>query len=184
MLNTYEVYNVPVNAMMVVLSSCNTGTGKLVTGEGILSLARGFLFAGSQSVVMSMWAVEDKSSSAVIKSFYKNMRSGQTKSSALRDARLKFLRTADQERSHPYYWSALVIYGDDTPLWFNRIKLYIRTVAVSAGVGHSYCSCLQRSKVLIFRISLDDLHQGFLAQIFLSPGISLVLQPILRAISS
>jgi len=124
MLNTYEVYNVPVNAMMVVLSSCNTGTGKLVTGEGILSLARGFLFAGSHSVVMSMWTVEDFSSSLVIKSFYRNMRSGQTKSSALRDARLKFLRTADQERSHPYYWATLVIYGDDTPLWFNRIKLY------------------------------------------------------------
>ncbi len=124
MLNTYEVYNVPVNAMMVVLSSCNTGSGKLVTGEGILSLARGFLFAGSRSVVMSMWAVEDFSSSAVIKSFYRNMRSGQTKSSALRNARLRFLRTADQERSHPYYWSTLVIYGDDTPLWFNRLKLY------------------------------------------------------------
>jgi CHAT domain-containing protein len=124
MLNTYEVYNVPINAMMVVLSSCNTGTGKLVTGEGILSLARGFLFAGSRSVVMSMWAVEDFSSSAVIKSFYRNMRSGQTKSSALRNARLKYLRTADQERSHPYYWSTLVIYGDDTPLWFNRLKLY------------------------------------------------------------
>jgi CHAT domain-containing protein/tetratricopeptide (TPR) repeat protein len=124
LLNTYEVYNVPVNAMMVVLSSCNTGTGKLVTGEGILSLARGFLFAGSHSVVMSMWAVEDFSASAVIKSFYRNMRGGQTKSSALRNARLKFLRTADQERSHPYYWSTLVIYGDDTPLWFNRLKLY------------------------------------------------------------
>jgi hypothetical protein len=73
---------------------------------------------------MSMWAVEDFSSSAVIKSFYRNLRSGQTKSSALRDARLKFLRAADQERSHPYYWSTLVIYGDDTPLWFNRLKLY------------------------------------------------------------
>ncbi|MCA1741052.1 MAG: CHAT domain-containing protein, partial [Bacteroidales bacterium] len=124
MLNTYEVYSVPVNAMMVVLSSCNTGIGKLVSGEGILSLARGFLYAGSRSVVMSMWSVEDRSASAVIRSFYKNMRSGQNKSSALRNARLKFLRSADQERSHPYYWSTLVIYGDDTPLWFNRFKLY------------------------------------------------------------
>lgn len=124
LLNTYEVYGVPVNAMMVVLSSCNTGVGKLVSGEGILSLARGFLYAGSRSVVMSMWPVEDKSASAVIRSFYKNMRSGQTKSSALRNARLKFLRSADQGRSHPYYWAALVIYGDDTPLWFNRFRLY------------------------------------------------------------
>ncbi len=124
MLNTYEVYSVPVNAMMVVLSSCNTGVGKLVTGEGILSLARGFMYAGSRSVVMSMWSVEDRSASEVIRSFYKNMRSGQTKSSALRNARLKFLQSADQGRSHPYYWSTLVIYGDDAPLWFNRFKLY------------------------------------------------------------
>ena len=142
MLNTYEVYSVPVNAMMVVLSSCNTGVGKLVTGEGILSLARGFLYAGSRSVVMSMWAVEDKSASTVIQSFYKNMRSGQTKSSALRDARLKFLRSADQGRSHPYYWSALVIYGDDTPLWFNRIRLYssllLFLIAVAALIAAVY----------------------------------------------
>lgn len=123
-LNTYEVYSIPLNAMMVVLSSCNTGSGKLVNGEGILSLARGFLFAGSRSVVMSMWEVEDYSASAVVRSFYKNMRSGQTKSAALRNARLSFLRRADQTRSHPYYWAALVIYGDDTPLWYDRVKLY------------------------------------------------------------
>jgi len=108
----------------VVLSSCNTGSGMLVNGEGILSLARGFLYAGSRSAVMSMWAVDDVSASSVIHSFYKNMRGGQTKSSALRNARLKFLRTASQGQSHPYYWSALVIYGDDTPLWYDSIKLY------------------------------------------------------------
>ena len=135
LLNTYEVYSVPVNAMMVVLSSCNTGVGKLVSGEGILSLARGFLYAGSRSVVMSMWSVEDRSASEVIRSFYKNMRSGQNKSSALRNARLKFLRSADQGRSHPYYWSALVIYGDDTPLWFNRFKLYTSLLLFLAAVA-------------------------------------------------
>lgn len=124
-LNTYEVYNVPLNAMMVVLSSCNTGMGMFVTGEGLLSLARGFLFAGSRSVVMSMWEVEDASASTVIKSFYRNMRGGMTKSAALRSARLSFLRTADQARSHPFYWSTLVIYGDDTPLYYDRIKLYL-----------------------------------------------------------
>ncbi len=129
MLNTYEVYSLPLQTMMVVLSSCNTGSGMLVTGEGILSLARGFLYAGSRSAVMSMWAVDDISASEVIHSFYKNLRSGQAKSSALRNARLKYLRTAYQERSHPYYWSALVIYGDDTPLWFNRVKLYIGLLA-------------------------------------------------------
>lgn len=124
MLNTYEVYSLPLNAMMVVLSSCNTGSGMLVNGEGILSLARGFLYAGSRSAVMSMWAVDDISASEVIHSFYRNLRSGRTKSSALRNARLSYLEDALQRRSHPYYWSALVIYGDDTPLWYNRVKLY------------------------------------------------------------
>lgn len=125
MLNTYEVYSLPLKAMMVVLSSCNTGSGALAGGEGILSLARGFLYAGSRSAVMSMWEVDDVSASKVIHSFYKNMKGGQTKSSALRNARLKFLRTADQGRSHPYFWSTLVIYGDDTPLWHNKVTLYV-----------------------------------------------------------
>ncbi len=125
LLNTYEVYTLPLKAMMVVLSSCNTGAGMIRSGEGILSLARGFLYAGSRSVVMSMWEVEDASASEVIHSFYKNMRGGQTKSAALRNARLKFLQGADQSRSHPYYWSALVIYGDDTALWYDRITIYV-----------------------------------------------------------
>ncbi|MBE0667937.1 MAG: CHAT domain-containing protein, partial [Bacteroidales bacterium] len=101
-LNTYEVYSIPLDAMMVVLSSCNTGSGVLMTGEGILSLARGFLFAGSRSVVMSMWEVEDYSGSAVMKTFYHNIKRGKAKSSALRSARLDFLENADQSRSHPY----------------------------------------------------------------------------------
>jgi CHAT domain-containing protein len=124
MLNTYEVYSLPLKAMMVVLSSCNTGSGMLVNGEGILSLARGFIYAGSRSAVMSLWAVDDISASEVMHSFYRNLRSGQTKSSALRNARLSYLDDALQKRSHPYYWSTLVIYGDDTPLWYNRVKLY------------------------------------------------------------
>jgi CHAT domain-containing protein len=123
-LNTYEVYGIPLDAMMVVLSSCNTGSGILMTGEGILSLARGFLFSGSRSVVMSMWEVEDYSGSAVVKSFYHNIKRGLSKSAALRNARLDFLRDAYQARSHPYYWATLVVYGDDSPLYFSKIRLY------------------------------------------------------------
>lgn len=123
-LNTYEVYGIPLDAMMVVLSSCNTGSGILMTGEGILSLARGFLFSGSRSVVMSMWEVEDYSGSAVVKSFYHKIKRGLAKSAALRSARLDFLKDADQARSHPYYWATLVVYGDDSPLYFSRIRLY------------------------------------------------------------
>ncbi|MBE0668386.1 MAG: CHAT domain-containing protein, partial [Bacteroidales bacterium] len=77
-----------------------------------------------RSVVMSMWEVEDYSGSAVMKTFYHNIKNGKAKSSALRSARLDFLENADQSRSHPYYWATLVVYGDDSPLYFNKISLY------------------------------------------------------------
>lgn len=118
-LNTYEVYGVPLNAKMVILSSCNTGTGVLHSGEGILSLARGFVYSGSQSVVMSMWEIEDRSGADIVKSYYKYLKKGATKSNALRKARISYLRNADMLRSHPYFWSALVIYGNNDPLYYS-----------------------------------------------------------------
>jgi len=118
-LNTYEVYGVPLKAKMVLLSSCNTGTGVLRSGEGILSLARGFVYSGSQSVVMSMWEIEDRSGSEIVKSYYKFLKKGATKSNALRKARISYLKNADMLRSHPYFWSSLVIYGNNDPLYYS-----------------------------------------------------------------
>ncbi len=117
LLKTYEIYGIPLKAKMVVLSSCNTGTGQLYSGEGILSLARGFIYSGSQSVIMSMWEIEDKSGTEIVKMFYQNLKKGESKSVALKNARIKFLKNADRLRSHPYFWSALVIYGDNMPLY-------------------------------------------------------------------
>lgn len=119
-LKTYEVYGIPLKAKMVVLSSCNTGSGLLFSGEGILSLARGFIFSGSQSVVMSMWEIEDRSGTEIVKSFYKNLKRGYSKSEALRKSRISYLKDANQLRSHPYFWSALVIYGNNEPLYYTR----------------------------------------------------------------
>jgi CHAT domain-containing protein/tetratricopeptide (TPR) repeat protein len=119
-LNTYEVYGIPLKAKMVVLSSCNTGNGLLFSGEGVLSLARGFIYSGSQSVVMSMWEIEDRSGTDIVKEFYDNLKKGYPKSSALRRARIDFLRNSDQLRSHPYFWSAMIVYGDNSRLYYNR----------------------------------------------------------------
>ena len=119
-LKTYEVYGIPLQAKMVVLSSCNTGSGYLYSGEGILSLARGFMYSGSQSVVMSMWEIEDRSGTEIVKSFYDNLKKGYSKSSALRKARIEYLKNADQLRSHPYFWSSLVVYGNNNPLYYSR----------------------------------------------------------------
>ncbi|MEA1887562.1 MAG: CHAT domain-containing protein, partial [Bacteroidota bacterium] len=118
MLNTYEVYNIPIESKMLFLSSCNTGTGYLRAGEGVMSLARGFFYSGSPCVIMSLWEVDDRSGSDIVKDFYFNIKKGFTKSKSLRKARMDYLADADQMRSHPYFWSTLVIMGNDDPVYF------------------------------------------------------------------
>ena len=130
-LRTFEIYGIPLKAKMVVLSSCNTGVGKLFSGEGILSLARGFIYSGSESVVMSMWEIEDRTGTEVVKAYYDYLKRGYPKSIALKKARNKFLKTADQLRAHPYFWSALVIYGDNSPLFR---PWWIYPALISAGL--------------------------------------------------
>lgn len=126
---TFEIYGIPLMARMVVLSSCNTGNGVLATGEGILSLARGFMYSGSRSVVMSLWEIEDKSGTDIIRLFYRNLKRGYSKSEALRRARLTYLKTASQLKSHPYYWSTLVVYGDNKALYsFTGKACYVLVV--------------------------------------------------------
>lgn len=140
LLRTYEVYGIPMKARMVVLSSCNTGFGTLSSGEGILSLARGFLYSGSRSVVMSLWRIDDRSGTEIVKMFYEELKKGRPKSKALRYARNKYLDNADQLKSHPYFWSALVVFGDNSPVFFQRKKsaailiLVLMAGAVSAGM--------------------------------------------------
>lgn len=117
LLYTSEVYGMPLRAKMVVLSSCNTGTGILSSGEGILSLARGFLYSGSRSVVMSMWEIEDKSGTEIVSRFYENLKKGYTKSKSLKKSRTAYLKNATQLKSHPYFWATLIVYGENSPIY-------------------------------------------------------------------
>lgn len=123
-LKTYEVYGIPLKAKMIVLSSCNTGTGYLYSGEGILSLARAFIYSGGQSVVMSMWEIEDRSGTEIVKMFYENLKGGNSKSNALRKARISYLKKTDQLRAHPYFWATLIIYGNNSPLYYSGYIIY------------------------------------------------------------
>jgi CHAT domain-containing protein len=135
-LKTFEIYGIPLKAKMVVLSSCNTGSGRMSSGEGILSLARGFIFSGSQSVVMSLWEIEDKSGTEIVELFYRNLKKGYSKSASLKKARIDFLNNADQLRSHPYFWSTLVVYGDNEPLYYSK-KLKFTLLAIGIIVSLS-----------------------------------------------
>ncbi len=126
LLNTQEIYNMNFKARMVVLSACNTGDGKLLKGEGVMSLARGFFYAGCPSIVMTLWTVEDKTGSNLMSYFYNYLAKGLKKDEALRQAKLEYLTTADALKSHPYFWSGYVTLGDVEPLFDEgaMIKLY------------------------------------------------------------
>ncbi|MBW6460513.1 MAG: CHAT domain-containing protein [Bacteroidales bacterium] len=115
-LNTYELFNLQLNGELAVLSACNTGTGKLERGEGVISLARGFFYAGIPSVVMTLWEIEDHSSADLMKLFYSNLRKGLHKDVALQQAKLAYLENAGRLQSHPYYWSGFVNIGNNSPV--------------------------------------------------------------------
>jgi CHAT domain-containing protein/Tfp pilus assembly protein PilF len=106
-----EIYNLRLNADLVVLSACQTGLGKDVRGEGLVGLARGFMYAGAQSVAASMWKVDDVATRDFMKIFYNQMfKSRLRPAAALRAAQLEMLNTT-QWRA-PYYWAAFVVQGE------------------------------------------------------------------------
>jgi len=118
MLNTYELFGMNLNAGLAVLSACNTGTGRLMKGEGMMNLARGFIYAGVPGIVMTLWSVEDQSSAEIVQKFYEYLEDGMSKDEALRQAKLDLLSQGDPLRSHPYYWAAYVTIGDYSPMKF------------------------------------------------------------------
>ncbi len=119
-LNTYELYNLKLNSRMAVLSSCNSGSGKLHKGEGVISLARGFFYAGCPSLVMTLWSVEDKSGVNLMAEYYRNLIKGFNKSKSLQKSKLEFIKNSDQLHAHPYFWSGYVIIGNKDALFSNK----------------------------------------------------------------
>ena len=111
-LYTYELFNMQLSAELAVLSACNTGYGKLEEGEGIISLARGFLYAGVPSIVMTLWSVPDGTSAIIIENFYRYLKNGYPKNVALQNAKLDYLRKADNLKANPYFWAGFVNIGN------------------------------------------------------------------------
>ena len=105
-----EIYNLPLNADLVVLSACETGLGQLARGEGVIGLTRGFLYAGASSVLVSLWQVADVTTAALMADFYREVLTGKPRTQALREAKLRAIRR-DPESAKPYSWSAFVLIG-------------------------------------------------------------------------
>lgn len=110
-LRTHDIYNLKLPAELVVLSACETGLGKEVTGEGLEGLTRAFMYAGARRVVVSLWNVNDKATAALMKSLYSEMlRNNRTPAAALRAAQIEMLRT--QQWQSPYFWAPFVMQGE------------------------------------------------------------------------
>lgn len=108
-----ELYHLNINPDLVVLSACETGIGKLFKGEGAMSISRGFQLAGAQNILLSLWKVNDYTTSVFMDSFYQNIKKGQSYMEANANAKRDFLKNPQisNTKKSPYYWSAFVYYG-------------------------------------------------------------------------
>lgn len=108
-----ELYSLDLNPKLVVLSACETGVGKIQSGEGPMSLARGFQYAGAQNLLFSLWEVNDLSTSQLMASFYKHYSETYSAFKANQNSKLYFLenQTIPNAKKSPYYWSGFVYYG-------------------------------------------------------------------------
>ena len=126
-----ELYAMKLNSNLVTLSACETGIGKEVKGKGVISLSNAFAYSGVKSTVMSLWKVPDQETSTLMISFYENLNKGQDKDDALRNAKLHYIKSIDDEvLKHPYYWAGFVISGDSSPLQ-NQTPFYYYIIALS-----------------------------------------------------
>ncbi len=137
-----ELYAMNLSAAdLVVLSACETGLGKLEKGEGVMSLARGFAYAGANSLVASLWKVNERSTATLFAHFYQYLGEGKTKSEALRLAKLSTLENAESDiRQSPYYWAGFVFMGNDgemdlpTGLPIGRIAVPLVVASLAGGI--------------------------------------------------
>jgi CHAT domain-containing protein/Tfp pilus assembly protein PilF len=132
----FEMLALSVHSPLVFLNACNTGTGYLQSGEGIMSMSRGFQFAGVPSLITTLWTVDDRASARIASLFYKNLKEGMTRGEALQLARETYMNESPLSLSSPYYWAAQILIGDSGPITirsntpWGMISLTISTLLV------------------------------------------------------
>jgi CHAT domain-containing protein len=136
-LYNYEISLTRVKSPMVVLSACNSGTGTLFYGEGLMSLARSFTLAGAASVIKTAWEINDEASAAIITQFYLQLSKGKEKNEAMHLAKLDYLKKSSPAFKNPYYWAAYEVLGNNDPVARNTSEFFIiisLVIILSAGI--------------------------------------------------
>ncbi|KAA3614812.1 MAG: CHAT domain-containing protein [Calditrichaeota bacterium] len=104
-----EIYNLDIRSELVVLSSCESGYGKILKGEGIMAMTRGFLYSGASNILASLWPVSDMQTYNLMLPFYKGIRNLKSYSAALRETKLTMIK--DKASSFPSIWSGFILIG-------------------------------------------------------------------------
>ncbi|WP_175455617.1 CHAT domain-containing protein [Winogradskyella thalassocola] len=115
-LYTYEIYNQNLSSNLAILTACETGKPSYQSGEGMISLAHAFNYAGSESILTSLWKIDEQSSAVIIENFYDYLKNGLPKDEALQKAKLDYISTAKGRTVSPQYWAGMVLIGDTSPI--------------------------------------------------------------------
>jgi CHAT domain-containing protein len=133
-MNLYDFYGRENQAKLVVLDACKTNDGKQYAGKGVMNLSRGFFYNGSQSVLASLWKVNENSGNQITQNFYANLEQGYSTSKALQNAKLKYLQQSETYKKAPYYWATFTLTGQaDTialPIKSNSLVYILITIGL------------------------------------------------------
>jgi len=124
--NYLDIYNLSSNNSLLSLGACFTGNGQVIKGEGVMSLARSFHYAGCRSSITSLMYLKDFSSARILPGFYKHLSRGKRKDVALALAKRKYLKTKENSgnRSHPAFWGGLICIGNPKPVTYPKYHIY------------------------------------------------------------
>lgn len=130
-----EIFNTEIGSKCAVLTACETGVGKIKGGEGMVSLARAFSYAGCPNIILTLWPVDDEQTGTLIEYFYEYVAKGLSLDESLHQAKKDYLDEARGELKHPYYWAGLMYYGTETSLSQNfSIKIIVLYSLLGLGI--------------------------------------------------
>ncbi|OOG70616.1 CHAT domain-containing tetratricopeptide repeat protein [Algoriphagus sp. A40] len=116
-----DIYQLDLGSELAVLMACETGKPTYSPGEGMISLAHAFNYAGSKSLLMGIWKIDEQTSAKIAESFYKHLSEGKTKDKALQLAKLEYLALAEGRSLSPEFWAGLILMGDASPVDFEPV---------------------------------------------------------------
>ncbi|MEM7372719.1 MAG: CHAT domain-containing tetratricopeptide repeat protein [Bacteroidota bacterium] len=146
-LEAHELYSMHLSADLAILSGCKTGLGEWKKGEGIMSMARAFRYAGCPSITMSLWSADDESTATIMQAYLHNLKQGKPKDQALQLAKIDYLNS--QPNNHPYFWAAFVQTGDYQPLQKRNKDFYVWGLLFISCIGLGILLYRTRLKIQI-----------------------------------